>query len=80
MSRRYYNSNRCQHCSRESFALIMSMFDESMICMSCKDAEKKRPDYKAAERKDLQEYASRLEGLGMTAHAQSVRDVADSIK
>lgn len=33
-----------------------SMFNEEVICMKCKDEEKKDPEYKAAEEADREAY------------------------
>jgi hypothetical protein len=38
----------CQRCYKKTNRTTMSMFNEEMICMECKDKEKKRPDYKLA--------------------------------
>lgn len=42
----------CQRCGKETICTIMSMFNTEMICLACKDAEKQRPDYKAAVEAD----------------------------
>ena len=39
---------KCERCGKETSAFIMSMFNTEMICMDCKDAEKKHPDYAKA--------------------------------
>ena len=57
----------------------MSMYNEDLICSVCKDKEKKRPDYKLAEQRDLQAYASRLRSLGMSKQAASVMVAAAQI-
>lgn len=69
----------CARCGAKTNAMIMSMYSEAMICMDCKDKEKKRPDYDQAVKKDLNEYAGRLDAQGMSAHADSVRKNAASI-
>ena len=69
----------CQRCYKESRISIMSMFSEALICMDCKDAEKKRTDYKQAEAKDLNEYAGRLRGLGMAPQAENVERLANTL-
>lgn len=46
----------------------MSMYNEDVICMSCKDAEKKRDDYKQASDADIAEIKKgnyNFEGIGM---------------
>ena len=39
---------KCDRCRKETNVHIMSMFNTDEICMECKDAERKRPDYKDA--------------------------------
>ena len=72
-------SNGCQRCHKAAFTLIMSMFNHQMICDDCKDEERKRPDYKQAEAKDLNEYAGRLDALDMGPQADNVRKLAKSL-
>jgi len=57
----------------------MSMYNEDLICFDCKDKESQRPDYKLAEAKDLQAYASRLRSSGMSRQAATVEEVADKL-
>lgn len=48
----------------------MSMFNTEMICMSCKDKEKRHPDYpaaQAAEREAVQKGNYNFEGIGKPA-------------
>ena len=40
--------SRCDRCGKETQATIMSMFNQDIICMDCKEQEKQRPDYKRA--------------------------------
>ena len=75
----WVNARSCRQCDAENVPLIMSMFNENMICMGCKDAEKKRPDYKDAEAKDLNAYAERLRGLGMEAQAENVERIVNTL-
>lgn len=35
-----------------------SMFNEEVICMNCKDQERKDPEYEAAERADYEAFTS----------------------
>lgn len=42
----------CHRCGKETLCTIMSMFNTQMICMDCKEAEKKRPDYNQAVEAD----------------------------
>jgi len=70
----------CHRCGKESGSHIMSMFNTESICMSCKKEERKRPDYKLAEAKDLREYAGRLRGYGMETQAANVEVVAADLQ
>jgi hypothetical protein len=38
----------CHRCNKETRCHTMSMFNEDLICMDCKKAERKRSDYKKA--------------------------------
>ena len=44
---------RCQECYKETGAYIMSMYSTLLICMTCKDEEKKRADYEKAVKADI---------------------------
>lgn len=70
----------CNRCKKATTSTIMSMFNEEMICEDCKDYERTRPGYKAAEIKDLTEYARRLDALGMVPQAENVRNLANSLE
>jgi len=39
---------KCMRCSVETNVTIMSMFNEDILCMECKDKEAKHSDYKWA--------------------------------
>lgn len=39
---------KCQRCHNQANTHIMSMFDVSLICMTCQDVELKHPDYEKA--------------------------------
>ena len=58
---------KCQRCYIPSDTHTMSMFDVSLICMKCKEAERKHPRYEAALA--AEEYAVKrgdrnFEGMG----------------
>lgn len=72
---RWYEVTECQHCGKSASSLIMSMFDERMICSACKEAERKRPDYHLAEAADLRAYAAKL----AEPHRSSVLATAERI-
>ena len=39
---------RCQRCYKETNCHTMSMYSVLLICMECKDEERKRDDYEEA--------------------------------
>lgn len=44
----------CDRCHKPTNGLtIMSMFNEDVICMSCKEAETKKTEYKAAQEAEI---------------------------
>ncbi len=58
----------CQRCGKETICTIMSMFNTQMICLDCKDAEKKHPDYKAAVEADeaaIRQGNTNFKGIGL---------------
>ncbi len=44
---------RCQRCGKETNSFIMSMFNEDLICMDCKKAEREHPAYAEAREVEL---------------------------
>lgn len=62
-----YREN-CDRCHQSTNGVTtMSMYNEDVICMSCKDAEKKRDDYKQAVDADIAEIKKgnyNFEGIG----------------
>lgn len=49
MADEFFTKKVCDRCGGSlEEGRIMSMFNEQTICMKCKDAERKRPDYGAA--------------------------------
>lgn len=53
---RFLNKKCCDRC-KESLkgGRILSMFNEDVLCMSCKDKETKDPEYKKAVEADHEE-------------------------
>ena len=45
----------CQRCYKDTNITIMSMYNTQILCMDCKEAETKRPDYRAASDADVAE-------------------------
>jgi hypothetical protein len=62
-----YREN-CDRCHQPTNGVTtMSMYNEDVICMGCKDAEKKRSDYKQAVDADVAEIEKgnyNYEGIG----------------
>ena len=53
MQDRFFQVTRCDRCGAPLTVRIMSMFNEDVICMACKEKERKRPDYREAVEADL---------------------------
>lgn len=63
---RDWNGN-CQRCYKPSDVHTMSMFDVTLICMDCVDAEQNHPRYKEArdaETKALKRGELNFKGIG----------------
>lgn len=50
---------KCQRCYKKTDCHIMSMYNEELICMDCKQKEQKRDDYEQARQRDIEEYRRR---------------------
>lgn len=46
---------KCQRCGVETSVTIMSMFNEQIICMDCKDKEVEHPLYKGAREAEVEQ-------------------------
>ena len=51
----FFSARTCARCGAdlEKTGRTMSMFNTEAICPACKDAERLRPDYAAAEKAEL---------------------------
>lgn len=48
------NKSNCDRCGQPTHGrTTMSIFNTDIICMSCKDEEKKDPEYEAASKAEL---------------------------
>jgi hypothetical protein len=48
------NKSICDRCGEPTNGVtIMSIFNEDIICMPCKEAEKKDPEYNAASKAEI---------------------------
>ena len=57
----------CNRCLNKANPSIMSMFNEDILCMKCKDIEIKHPSYKQALEADIAEIKSgnyNFQGIG----------------
>ena len=70
----------CFRCGKASVSSILSMFNEDLICVSCKEQERSAPGYRQAEVTDLRSYAGRLQALGMDHSAQNVNKLATELE
>lgn len=63
------NRENCERCNQPTNGItIMSMFNEQIICMTCKDKEKKREDYDKAVKADIDEIKKgnfNFKGIGL---------------
>ena len=52
MQDRFFQVTRCDRCGAPLTVRILSMYNEDVICMECKEKERKRPDYREAVEAD----------------------------
>ena len=52
MSDRFFQATRCDRCGAPLTVRTLSMYNEDVICMACKEKEQKRPDYHEAVEAD----------------------------
>ena len=61
--------DECQRCHNNTYGITtMSMFNEDIICMICKEEEKKHPDYEKAVNSDIEEIKKgnyNFKGIGL---------------
>lgn len=58
---------KCDRCKKEMNSFIMSMFNEELICLDCKEKEKNHPCYQTAceaERKEILNGNYNYKGIG----------------
>lgn len=59
----------CERCNQPTNGItIMSMFNEQIICLKCKEKEKKRGDYDKAVQADIEEIKKgnfNFKGIGL---------------
>lgn len=64
----FFKKKFCDRCGAELKVRIMSMFNEDVICMECKEKETKHPDYEKARDADMAEIRKgnyNFKGIGM---------------
>lgn len=74
---RFYTVSKCDRCGGSlEGGRILSMFNTDVLCMKCKDEERKRPDYKAAQEADIAEIKKgnyNFEGIGLNTQERKVK-------
>ena len=67
------NQENCDRCGQPTNRVtIMSMYNEQIICLSCKDKERQRSDYDKAVQADIAEIKRgnyNFEGIGLDEDA-----------
>ena len=64
----FFKKTKCDRCGGPLTVRIMSMFNEDVICMDCKEKERKRPDYREAVEADHAEIKKgnfNFKGIGL---------------
>lgn len=65
---------KCDRCGKNATVQTMSIFNREMICMPCKEEEKKLPEYAEACRIELAEVRKgnmNFEGVGLPAYVKT---------
>lgn len=74
---RFYTVSKCDRCGGSlEGGRILSMFNTDVLCMKCKDEERQRPDYKAAQEADIAEIKKgnyNFEGIGLNTQERKVK-------
>lgn len=53
---KFFTQQNCDRCGKPlTNGRIMSMLNTECICMECKEAERKLPEYREAARRELEE-------------------------
>jgi DNA-directed RNA polymerase subunit M/transcription elongation factor TFIIS len=63
----FFTKKFCDRCGKILEIRTMSMFNQDVICMECKDKESAHPKYEEARKRDLQEIKNgnrNFEGIG----------------
>jgi hypothetical protein len=64
----FFTKKHCDRCGKFLDVRIMSMFNEDVICLDCKEKETHHPDYEKASLADLEEIKKgnyNFKGIGM---------------
>ena len=73
--------DECQRCHNNTYGITtMSMFNEDIICMICKEEEKKHPDYEKAVNSDIEEIKKgnyNFKGIGLAKGGMVVTSIKD---
>ena len=69
MADRFFTQTRCDRCGGSlDGGRIMSMYNEDVLCMTCKEKERQRPDYREAVEADnaaIRRGVRNFKGIGL---------------
>ena len=55
MKDNFFTKKKCDRCGGSLTTRILSMFNEDVLCMNCKEQERNHPDYRKAQEAELAE-------------------------
>lgn len=64
----FFKKKTCDRCGAELKVRTMSMFNEDVICLECKEKETKHPDYEKARDAEMAEVRKgnyNFKGIGL---------------
>ena len=64
----FFTKKHCDRCGAILTTRIMSMFNEDVICLDCKEKERQHPDYKKAQDAEIAEVRKgnyNFQGIGL---------------
>lgn len=73
----FFTKKRCDRCGAELTFRTMSMFNEDVICMVCKEKERQRSGYRKAVEADnaaIRNGNRNFKGIGLKKHGKADSD------
>ncbi len=67
----------CERCNKKAIVHTMSMFNVENICMTCKEEERRHPDYekaRVAEAKEVKKGNYNFKGIGFPKKKKEEED------